>query len=102
MLLKKRDGMHAESHNTTLDVLAEGMPGLDRLGRPVVNQTGLTGHFDFALDWVPDSYPANADAPLQGASFEAAIREQLGLKLESTKAPVRTLIVDHVERPTEN
>jgi bla regulator protein blaR1 len=95
--------MHAESHSTTLDILAEGLPGLDRLGRPVVNQTGLTGNFDFALDWVPDALvPPNADAPPQGASFLAAVREQLGLKLESTKAPVRMLIIDHLERPTEN
>jgi uncharacterized protein (TIGR03435 family) len=99
-VLKKRDGMHVESHNTTLDELADG---LGPLGRPVVNRTGLTGNFDFSLDWVPDALAApNADVTPQGASFLAAIREQLGRKLESTKAPVRTLIVDHVERPTEN
>jgi uncharacterized protein (TIGR03435 family) len=98
-VLKKRDGMHIESHGTTLDALADGL----QTGRPVVNETGLTGNFDVSLDWVPDTLAApNADAPPQGASFLAAIREQLGLKLESTKAPIRTLVVDHVERPSAN
>lgn len=97
-LLKKRDGMHAEAHAITMDYLVENLSTLDPLGRPVVNQTGRTGIFDFSLDWMPDSPEVKSEGP----DFFAAIREQLGLKLESTKAPIRTLIVDHVERPTEN
>ncbi len=93
-VLKTHDGMHAESHNTTLDAMADGF----QIGRPVLNQTGLTGNFDFSLDWTPDSPDTQSEAP----SLITAIREQLGLKLESTKAPVKTLIVDRVERPSEN
>ncbi len=97
-VLKTPNGMHAVSHNMTIDVLAESLSLMGDLGRVVVNQTGLKGNFDVSLDWTPDS----PDAQPQGPSFLTAIREQLGLKLESTKAPVRTLIVDHVERPSEN
>lgn len=97
-VLKSATGMHAESHNMSADVLAESLSLMGDLGRVVVNQTGLSGNFDFSLDWAPDSPEARAEGP----SFLTAIREQLGLKLESTKAPVRSLVVDHVERPSEN
>ena len=95
VLTKKREGLHAESHGTTMDSLAEGMT---TLGRPVVNQSGLGGKFDFSLDWAPDSPDTQSEAP----GLIAAIREQLGLKLEPTKAPVRMIVIDHLERPTEN
>ncbi len=70
----------------------------------VLNRTGLLGKFDFQLDWTPDAgpCPAPADAP-DRPSFAAALQEQLGLKLESTKGPAEILIVDHLERrPSEN
>jgi bla regulator protein blaR1 len=97
----------AGSRNTTMDLLAGALPGLGNLDRPVVDQTGLTGRFDFSLEWAPEpARPAipNTDPPAdpEGPSFLAALYEQLGLKLESTKAPIRVLVVDHVERPSEN
>ena len=75
------------------------------LGRPVIDKTGLTGHFDFTLKFTretgappgPDS-GTNDDAP----SLFAALEEQLGLKLVNSKGPVDTLTVEHVEQPTEN
>ena len=60
-----------------------------RIGRPVLDKTGLTGEYDFALRCSPDE-------------FFTALQEQLGLKLESTKGPVEVLVIDHVERPSEN
>lgn len=84
------------ARNTTLDLLAGALPGFGRLGRPVVNQTGLTGRYDFKLEWTPETPDA------EGPPFLEALREQLGLKLESTKGPVQTLIIDHVDRPSEN
>jgi uncharacterized protein (TIGR03435 family) len=77
------------------------------LGRPVVDATGLTGKYDFKLDWVPDESQPNSggDAPppdATGASIFAAIQEQLGLKLEAMKGPVEVLVIDHVEKPSEN
>lgn len=81
------------------------------LDRPVIDRTGLTGRFDFNLTWTPDDsqfrglgvrVPApSADQNAPPGLF-TAIQEQLGLRLESTKAPVDVLVVDRVERPSEN
>lgn len=76
------------------------------LDRPVVDRTGLSGRYDFDLEFAPDETlwggilprPANSDKP---GLFEA-IREQLGLRLEATKGPVETLVIDQVELPSEN
>jgi uncharacterized protein (TIGR03435 family) len=97
----------AGSRNTTLAQLAGALPGLGKLDRPVVDQTGLTGRFDFSMEWVPEpnrALTANTDPPaeLNGPTFLDAVHEQLGLKLESAKAPLQVLVVDSVERPTEN
>ncbi|MDP9170278.1 MAG: TIGR03435 family protein [Acidobacteriota bacterium] len=78
-------------------------------GRPVSNETGLPGRFDFTLEWSPDetlkmrSPEDIADAAATGPSLFTAVQEQLGLKLESRKVKVEILVVDHMERtPTEN
>jgi uncharacterized protein (TIGR03435 family) len=68
--------------------------------RPVVDQTGLAGRFDFVLKWTPDE--AQGSDPNAPPPLFTAIQEQLGLKLEPVKAPVDVLVIDHVERPTEN
>jgi uncharacterized protein (TIGR03435 family) len=76
--------------------------------RVVVDNTGLKGNYDFELTFERDRAPAvGADvrepaAPLQGPSIFSALEEQLGLKLESKKAPVEFLIIDHVEKPSGN
>ena len=80
------------------------------VGRPVANQTGLDGVFDFQLRWTPeDLFTGDGDKKLNGApldtsapSFFRAIQEQLGLKLESKKGPVEFLVIDHAEEPREN
>ena len=71
--------------------------------RMVVDRTGLAGSWDFDLRFVPrnrgvDAPPADPDLP----DFFTAVQEQLGLKLESTKGPVEVLVIDSVERPTED
>jgi uncharacterized protein (TIGR03435 family) len=78
----------------------------DKLGtqmhQPIINATGLTGKYDFVVSW---SYAAmQPNAPLEsGPTIFAALQEQLGLKLESKKVPVDTVVVDHIERtPSEN
>jgi len=74
-------------------------------GRPVQDQTGLTGRYDYTLQWTPDRSPAPGDsspAPDVGPSIFTAVQEQLGLKLESEKSQVEILVIDHVERPSEN
>jgi uncharacterized protein (TIGR03435 family) len=72
------------------------------LDRTVIDRTGLTGRYDFRLRWTPDTVAADnapTDAP---PDLFTAIQEQLGLKLQPAKGPVETLVIDHVELPTEN
>ncbi len=66
------------------------------LERVIVDQSGLTGSFDIELDWSPEQ--AATDQP----SLFSAIQEQLGLKLVSEHGPVDVIVIDHVERPTED
>ena len=66
------------------------------VGRMIIDKTGLTGKYDVELTWAPNNEP---DA---GPSIFTAIQEQLGLKLESSKAPVDVVVIDHLERPSEN
>jgi uncharacterized protein (TIGR03435 family) len=69
------------------------------VGRTVVDKTGLIGNYDFNLKWTPDDQQGTPDA---GPTLFTALEEQLGLKLEPAKGPVDTLVVDHVEKPSEN
>jgi uncharacterized protein (TIGR03435 family) len=70
-----------------------------RLDRPVLNQTGITGLYDFHLEFASGEAPSNVPA---GRSIFTAIQEQLGLKLETATAPREFLVIDHVERPSGN
>ncbi len=70
------------------------------LSRPVVNRTNLSGRYDFMLRW-SDEMQGGTD-PAATPGFFTAIQEQLGLKLEPTKAPVDVMTIDHIERPSEN
>ena len=77
------------------------------LGRPVQEATGLTGRYDFHLEWVPDeSQPTSegqASPPdAEGATVFRAIQEQLGLKLEAQKIPGEMLVIDRVAKPGAN
>jgi len=82
----------------------------DIVGRPVVDQTELAGKYDINLQWEPDkertseTRGTNSSLPPSesGPSIFTAVQEQLGLKLKSTKGPVDTIVVDHVEMPSEN
>ena len=75
------------------------------VGRPIIDRSGLTGRFDLDLTFLPDTgpmtingVPLNADAP----SLMTAVREQLGLRLESDRAPVEVILIDGVSLPTDN
>jgi uncharacterized protein (TIGR03435 family) len=70
--------------------------------RPVVDKTGFTEKFDIHLEFAPSDALANPVAEPPGLSIFTALREQLGLRLESAKRPVEVLVIDHVERPSEN
>jgi uncharacterized protein (TIGR03435 family) len=94
------------ARNATMGDLASLMQRA-MLDRPVVDKTGLTGRYDFDLEWAPDETQfggevpaASADAP--SAPLFSAIQQQLGLKLEAARGPVEALVVDKAERPSEN
>jgi bla regulator protein blaR1 len=95
------------TRNITLDHLAGYLADFGNLDRPIVNQTGLTGTYDFSLNWLPEHDNASA-APVaqsldaQGPSFIEALKDDLGLRLRATRAPIETLVIDHVEEPTPN
>jgi len=86
------------------------------LARPVLDRTGLTGRYDIKLQWTPDpgqSVTPHGGAPSPGVqalpppdpdgpSLFTAIQEQLGLRLESQKGPVEMIVIDRVEKPSEN
>jgi bla regulator protein BlaR1 len=67
-------------------------------GQVVQDRTGLSGKYDFVLDWAADARDRETDRP----SFFTAIEEQLGLRLERAKGPVQVAVIDHIERPSEN
>jgi len=90
---------------TMMEFLAEDLS--DVLGRKVVDETRLTGRYDFNLTWTPDDSAAAtagsaASGVAQGPSLFTAVQEQLGLKLEPVKAPVDVVVIDHLEKPAEN
>ncbi len=79
------------------------------LGRPIVDKTGLGGQYDLTLHFSPyrlEGYPAESEggstSENAGLSIFTALEDQLGLKLESSKAPIECLVIDHLELPTEN
>jgi uncharacterized protein (TIGR03435 family) len=83
--------------------LVRGLSGT--VDRQVVDQTGLTGKYDVTLKWLPDRESLNQqDSGANGsrASIFTALQEQLGLRLEPTHAEFDTIIVDHIEMPTDN
>lgn len=68
------------------------------LDRSVVDETAILETFDVHLDWIPGLPPAD----ISGPSLFTAVQEQLGLKLESRKGPVDTVVIEHVEKPDAN
>jgi uncharacterized protein (TIGR03435 family) len=92
-------GLSIDAHNTDMDLFAQVLAR--EMDLPVVNHTNLEGVFNFKLHWTPDTVRP-ADGATEGASIFTAIQEQLGLKLRAEKAPVEILVIDHVEKPSDN
>ena len=77
------------------------------MDRPVLDRTGLTGKFDFAIEFspqpdVPSAPDANFRPDPTGPTFMEALKEQLGLKLEPLTGPFDVLVIDNVEEPSAN
>jgi bla regulator protein BlaR1 len=92
------------TRNTTMDVLAGFLARTG--GRPVFDRTGITDRIDYRLAWTPENGPGTPGGAVEPdpnpVTFMDAVREQLGLKLQSTRGPIQTLVIDHIERPSEN
>ena len=100
-----KDGMFLfGSRATSMDLIADFVGDLagrsGEIGRRVVDQTGLTGLWDFTLEAAPPTQ--TQDAVLAGPTMLEAVQDQLGIKLKPARAVVLVLVVDHVERPSEN
>ncbi len=109
VLIRRPNGtMLAGFRNATMDQLAGSLSWLMDLAHTLVDRTGLSGSFDFTLAWAPEpaahdpsAAPAAQPDPL-GPTPLPALRDQLGLKAELVRAPVKILVIDRVERPSEN
>jgi uncharacterized protein (TIGR03435 family) len=116
LLYGERDGpLKLGSRNATMQLLAEtvqlngSMAG--EIDKPVVDRTGLSGTFDYTVEYSRGgpgpggtrlSPPGDDTSPPPETTFLQAVRQQLGLKLVPSRAPIRTIVIDHVERPTGN
>ena len=90
-----------KASNNRIDDFAQTLAGM--VSRSVIDKTGLTGQYDFRLDYAPDAIAGTdtGNAPEKPSLF-TALQEQLGLKLEPGKAPVEMFVVDRAEKPSEN
>ena len=102
-LHQKNDGQGYDfiAHSCSMSQLVKMLTG--QFGRPVSDETGLTGNYDFVLKykgrWDRDR-PADDLDPTP--PMDRALQDELGLKVETAKGPVKVLVIDHVEKPTEN
>jgi uncharacterized protein (TIGR03435 family) len=93
------------ARNITIEQIADYLGSLGMFDRPIVDQTGLSGRFDFSIDWLHErNGPSISDAQLdgEGPTFLDALKEQLGMRLKSTKAQVTVLVIDNVDQPSPN
>jgi uncharacterized protein (TIGR03435 family) len=108
-LFSKLGDLHVT--NSTMKDFCDGMQEAV-MDKPVVDQTGLTARYDFTLKWTPDQSqfaamgakipPPNIDDPNAPPSLYTALQEQLGLKLEATKAKADVMVIDHLDKPSAN
>jgi uncharacterized protein (TIGR03435 family) len=93
------------ARNVPLTMLTNlmGSQQIININRPVVNKTGIDANVDFILGFTPDAPPGgDPRADSSGPTFLEALKDQLGMKLEQTTAPVDSIVVDHIEEPSEN
>jgi uncharacterized protein (TIGR03435 family) len=94
------------AHNVTMQQFASVLQRAI-LDRPVVDKTGLSGRYDFDLEWTPDESqfggqlpPGAPDAAKPG--LFAAMQQQMGLRIEAARGPLDVLVIDRLDRPSEN
>ena len=104
---EEKGGVHVElpARNATIQQFA-AMLQRAVIDRAVEDETGLSGTYDFDLEWTPDENQFNGNLPRSveptKPSLFVAMQEQLGLRLEATRGPVQAIVIDRVERPSQN
>lgn len=101
------NGWREGSRNNSMKVIAKILTTTGGLDHQLIDQTGLTGNYDFTVEWSPAASrvaapDAGAAPDAEGPTFLEALHEQLGMKIVSTRAPLEFLVIDHIERPSEN
>jgi uncharacterized protein (TIGR03435 family) len=93
---------HARGYNLTASELAGNLSWF--LQKPIADKTNLAGRYDVELRWTPESAEMRSDISHEqdAPGIFTAVKEQLGLKLVPAKTPVRVLVIDHIEEPSEN
>jgi bla regulator protein blaR1 len=99
--------IHTSARNVTMSLIASSLTAFPfKVDRPVSDGSGLSGVFDLSIEFVPDApIKLNGETALpdeSGTTFLEALKDQLGLKLESQTGPVDVIVVDHVEEPSPN
>jgi uncharacterized protein (TIGR03435 family) len=99
-------GQKVRVRNMKLDLMLTA-PWFGLGDRPIVNKTGLTSTYNLTLNWAPSQPPGPPTAgaapePDDSASIFTALQEQLGLKLVPAKDPVEVIVIDSIEKPSEN
>lgn len=96
--------MRVGGRNIPIGMIISTLAQMGGFDRSVIDQTGLSGNFDFSIEWTPQHRgPETGTQPDDsGPQLMQALNEQLGLKLESKKGPVEVFILDHIEKPSPN
>jgi uncharacterized protein (TIGR03435 family) len=98
---------HIGERNVTIERIGTLLGPRAQIGRPILDQTGLKGNFDYIIEWTPErnnSQPPSTDLQPEpsGPTFLEALKDQLGLKLVPQTGPVDVLVIDHADLPSEN
>ena len=97
---------HIGARDVPVVLIANALSSWGDLGRPVIDQTGLVGNYDFALEFIPKGGdpPPGAALPVDGEepNFLEALKKQLGIRIESQKQSIPVLVLDHIDPLSEN
>ncbi|HVV46868.1 MAG TPA: TIGR03435 family protein, partial [Bryobacteraceae bacterium] len=93
--------------NVTIAYVADMFSQRVDRGRPMIDATGLTGTFDFVLEFTPAppgraAPEANTGPDAEGPTFDEALRDQLGFRMESRRSSMNVMVLDRIEHPSEN
>ncbi len=103
-----RNEVWSGARNVSLESIAAGIGTMEYIDRPIVNETGLSGNFDFTVEWdarvdheAAKPWPTTQAVPMGDSLFDA-LRHPLGLEPKAKKGPVEVIVIDHVEQPKPN